>query len=105
MTILCQSVQAHPTLTSLDLRSTRSKSLTGERMILPEQQNAHRTRVLAEMMQENTILRTIELSEDARDEQIYTEKIHPLLEANLYRARVLAIKKAGIFPENRVRPQ
>jgi hypothetical protein len=50
------------------------------------------------MMQQNTVLQTIHLSEDERDEQIYTEEIHPYLETNRYRPRVLAVKKTKDRP-------
>jgi hypothetical protein len=76
---LCQSLQAHPTLTNLDLRITRP-----------------RTCLLAEVMRHNTILHTIALPEDERDEQIYTESILPYLETNRYRPRILTIKKTDI---------
>jgi hypothetical protein len=52
-----------------------------------------RTRLLAEMMEQNVVLHTIHLSEDERDDQIYTEEISPYLETNLYRPRVVAVKK------------
>jgi hypothetical protein len=90
-TILCQSLQAHPTLTCLNLRATRS--LADDLIILSDEQKTHRTRVLAEMMQTNTVLHTIALSASERDEQIYTEEIRPYLVTNLYRPRVHAIKK------------
>jgi hypothetical protein len=48
------------------------------------------------MVQHNTVLHTINLSEYERDEKIYTELILPYLETNRYRPRVLAIKKADI---------
>jgi hypothetical protein len=73
----------HPTLTSLDLRAT---------------DKAHLTSVVAEMMKENTTLLAIELCEHQRDEKIYTEAILPYLEANLYRPRVLAVKKTKQRP-------
>jgi hypothetical protein len=92
--ILCESLQAHPTLTSLDLRVTSLYSSVGARM--EEDQKAHRTRVVAEMMQRDSALHTISLSADERDEQIYTKEIFPRLEMNRYRSRVLAIKKADI---------
>jgi hypothetical protein len=49
--------------------------------------------VLSEMVKQNTVLQTIHLSVDERDEQIYTEEIHPYLETNRYMPRVLAVKK------------
>jgi hypothetical protein len=60
---------------------------------LPDEQKAHRIRVVANMMTENTVLYTIHLSANERDEQIYTEEIRPHLETNLYRQRVLIVKK------------
>jgi hypothetical protein len=47
-------------------------------------------------MQENLVLLTITLDPYNRDYQIYMEMIHPYLETNLYRPRVLGIKKADI---------
>jgi hypothetical protein len=93
--ILCESLKAHPTLTSLNLRTTspRSPPSTRVRIVQTDDQKAHRTRLLAEMMQENTILHTVELSRYERDDQIYTEEISPYLETNRYRPRVLAVNK------------
>jgi hypothetical protein len=88
-TILCQSLKGHPTLTSLDLRYKRPGWLSDE-------QKSLRTRVLAEMMHENRVLLTIDLEPYKRDAQIYEESILPYLETNLYRPRVLGIKKADI---------
>jgi hypothetical protein len=97
-TILCQSLQAHPTLTCLNLRATRPRGPGGVRITMSAEQKVHRTRVLAEMMQQNTVLQTIRLSEDERDEQIYTEEIRPYLVTNQYRPLVLAIKKTKDRP-------
>jgi hypothetical protein len=94
-TVLCESLKAHSTLTSLDLRDTNPKLRT-TRNELTEDQKAHRTRVLAEMMKVNTVLHTIELSDVERDEKIYTQEVLPHLQINLYRTRVLAISKADI---------
>jgi hypothetical protein len=105
--ILAESLKAHPTLTSLNLRDTRPGAQNGEiiemstgqraqRIEMSTGQRAQRTRVLAEMMEENIILHTITSSGNERDEQIYAERIHPYLETNLYRPRVLGIKKADI---------
>jgi hypothetical protein len=86
-TILCQSLKGHPTLTSLDLRYTNPRALN-------VQQKSLRTRVAAEMMEENRVLLTIRLSEQDRGDQINMKMIHPYLEINLYRPRVLGIKKS-----------
>jgi hypothetical protein len=92
--VLCESLQTHPTLTTLGLYATTPignvyDALSGE-------QKVHRTRALAEMMQRNTVLHTIELSANARDQQIYEEMVHPYLETNRYRPLVHAVKKADI---------
>jgi hypothetical protein len=95
-TILCQSLKGHPTLTSLDLRDTNPRVLNGARIELSDEQRAQRTRVLAAMVQENRLLFTIYLMPYDVDAQIYEETILPYLETNLYRPRVLGIKKADI---------
>jgi hypothetical protein len=63
---------------------------------LTDEQKAHRTRAISDMMRNNTVLRTTQLDADERDQQIYDEKVQPYLETNLYRPRVYAIKKADI---------
>jgi hypothetical protein len=88
--ILCESMKAHPTLTNLNLLHT-SPSFD-----VPAEQKAHRTRLLAEMVQHNTFMLTIGLSAHERDAQIYTDEILPCLETNRYRSWVHAIRKADI---------
>jgi hypothetical protein len=88
-TILYESLQAHPTLTKLDL------SHTGSGNGLTDDQKTHRTRMT---VQWNTVLHTIILSEGERDEQIYTGSILPYLETNLYRPRILAVKQTTERP-------
>jgi hypothetical protein len=90
-TILCQSLQAHPSLTSLDY------SGQGE-IVLSAEQTARRTRLLADIVQRNTLLQTITLAEGDYDQQIYAEMIQPFLETNLHRPRVLAVKKTEDRP-------
>jgi hypothetical protein len=87
--ILCESLKAHPTLTCLNLLYTSPSNPSDE-------QKAHRTRAIAEMMKESTVLHTIHYDRDERDDQIYAESILPHLESNLYRPRVQGIKKADI---------
>jgi hypothetical protein len=90
-TVLCHSVQGHPALTILDLRSTNPPMV-----LLADEQKAQRKRELAAMVEDNQVLRTIRLGRDYRDEQIYAESILPHLEMNLYRPRVLGIKRVDI---------
>jgi hypothetical protein len=91
-TLLCQSLQNHPTLTSLGLACTGPK-LPTEKTEMSIERKISRTRALADMLQTNTILHTIRLFPGEYDERIYTESIEPRLETNMYRPRVLAVKK------------
>jgi hypothetical protein len=88
--ILCQSLQAHPSVIILDL--------IGGRNVLADERKAHRTRAIADIMQQNTVLHTIALLEREWEPQIYAEEILPHLETNLYRPRVLAVKKTTERP-------
>jgi hypothetical protein len=94
--ILCESLRTHPTLTGLDLRNTSPRSPAGAPIRLSDEQKAHRTRSLAEMVQRNSILHTICYNEI--DQQIYRESILPYLETNLYRSRVTAVRKTSERP-------
>jgi hypothetical protein len=85
--VLCESLQAHPTLTSLNLIAATA---------LSTDQRAQRTRAIAEMMHHNTVLRTIPVSDGYFNQQIFAEMILPFLETNRYRPRVLAITQADI---------
>jgi hypothetical protein len=92
---LCESLRMHPTLTDLDLRMTRPFIRTSfTRAKLSNVQKAHRTALWADIVKANTVLHTIRLDEYERDNKIYADTILPHLEMNLYRSRVLAIKKA-----------
>jgi hypothetical protein len=93
--VLCESLKAHPMLTNLDLRNSAPRLQTGEIIVLTDDEKANRTRLLAEMVRQNTVLHTISLSEDERDEQIYIESISPYLETILYRPRVLAVQQTA----------
>lgn len=92
---MCESLRMHPTLTDLDLRMTAPLIRASfNRVRLPNEDKVHRTGLLADMIKGNTILHTIRLDSDERDHKIYVNTILPNLEVNLYRSRVLAIKKA-----------
>jgi hypothetical protein len=94
--LLYESLKAHPNLTSLDVDTTGPRSPDGDNIAMTHDQKAHRTRLLADMVQHNTVLHTIRLPANEPDEQIYTSEIHPHLETNLYRPRVLIIVKKTI---------
>ena len=87
--ILCHSLEQHPSLTSLDLRDTRPTRQASKEVML--EQKRTRTGAIADLLERNTILQTVHLSEQERESRIYTELIQPRLEMNLYRARILAI--------------
>jgi hypothetical protein len=92
---MCQSLQMHPALTELDLRLTGPLiGASFNRVRLSNEQKAYRTGLLADMMKANTVLHTIRLDNDERDNRIYVDTILPHLETNLYRPRVHSIKKA-----------
>jgi hypothetical protein len=88
--ILCHSLERHPTLTNLDLRDTRPTRQASDGVML--EQKIQRTRAIADLLEQNTILQTVHLSEQERAGRIYEELIQPRLEMNLYRSRALAIK-------------
>jgi hypothetical protein len=90
--ILCRSLQKHPTLANVDLACTGPKNPAGKRLFT-EEQKTNRTLALAEMMQTNTILHTIRLFPGEFDERIFADSIQPRLEANLNRPRVIAVEK------------
>jgi hypothetical protein len=54
----------------------------GVPIILSTKEKAHPPCLLADMVQRNTLLQTITLSEGDYDLQIYTKEIHPFLVAN-----------------------
>jgi hypothetical protein len=92
--VLCQSLQAHPTVTSVDLRDTLPWRAQNRAIIMfSREQKAKRTSRVAEMMQTNTVLQTIHFSIYERDDEIYSQVILPRLETNRFRPRVLAVKK------------
>jgi hypothetical protein len=95
MAFLCESLKSHPTLTTLHLQETVPR-LAHEPFA--SEQKKHRTRMMAEMMQENTILHTIDLFGDKHDEQIYEEAILPYLVTNLHRPRVLTVAETSDRP-------
>jgi hypothetical protein len=75
-TILCQSLQAHPTLTSLNLIGTWPRSPADDwrrprsSISLSAEQKTLRTRLLRDIMQTNKVLQTIDLHVSERAEHI-----------------------------------
>jgi hypothetical protein len=102
LAILCESLQVHSTLTILNLKNTVPRSSTGGRTggraQLSNEQKRDRARMLAKLLQTNTVLHTIRTWYGEFDDQICTESIQPCLETNLYKPRVLAVKKTNERP-------
>jgi hypothetical protein len=98
LSVLSQSLKAHPTITSLDLRDTNPWAQDGGRIVLSDEQKAKRTSLVAEMMHGNTILQTINFSIHERDNNIYSQVIVPHLETNCFRPRVLTVKEIAYKP-------
>jgi hypothetical protein len=96
--VLCESLRVHPTITTLVINETHPNG-RGRINYMTDAHKTRRTRAIANMLQENTILHTIQHNDDEFDSGCYDEFIRPRLETNLYRPRVLAIKKAddGLF--------
>ena len=81
-TILCQSLTAHPTLTSIDLRLTNPwRALDGWEFTVEDK--AVRTRLLADMMRVNRMLQIIRLSDNEIDNDICNQSILPYLDVNI----------------------
>jgi hypothetical protein len=80
--VLCESLHAHPTLTSLNLIDTSPRNPEGGKTVLADDQKEVRARALADRMQHDTVLHTNELSSNERDQQIYADMIQPYLETN-----------------------
>lgn len=97
-TMLChQSLHMHSTLTDLYLRMTGPFiDASINRARLSNKDKAHITGLLADIIKANTVLHTIRLDNNERDNQIYVDTILPHLEMNLYRQRVHAIRTAEI---------
>jgi hypothetical protein len=90
--VLCESLMVHPAISTLVICET-PPNRRRSRNTMSDAQKACRTRAIADMLQENTILHTIRLSIDEFDSGSYAESIQPGLETNLYRPRVLSIEE------------
>jgi hypothetical protein len=89
--ILCESLKAHRTLTCLDLRYTHRLNTLP---MIANKQKVQRTRGIADILQANTLLHTIKLYPFDRSPD-RNESVNLRLEANRYRPRILAVKRAG----------
>jgi hypothetical protein len=93
--ILCHSLQVHPSLLNMNLQNTnrRARNLA---VSFSDESKKERTRAIADMLAENTVLQSIQLSDVEIEETIYRESILPRLKTNVYRPRVDAVNVKAI---------
>jgi hypothetical protein len=102
--LLCQALKTHPSLESVNLQGTGGGATTRQPRvgqwqlenfeIMYSEQKAFRMLALANAIQENTVLHTLVLSPDEKEDEIFQDLIIPRLETNLFRPRVIAVKHA-----------
>jgi hypothetical protein len=95
--ILCRSLSSHPTLETLDLSDT-FRPLYGIDTSVSNEIKTYRCKCILNLLQSNTVLRSIHLSRDERDEAIWIESILPHLQTRTYQSRVLEIKAVDHQP-------
>jgi hypothetical protein len=83
---VCGSLETHPTLEVLDLRS-------GTAYMAPAAVLKSRIRALADMTKVNISIHTIRLNDRYYEHEIFGQSVIPHLETNRLRPRVLAIQK------------
>jgi hypothetical protein len=91
--LLVHSLRAHPSLQVLDLSGTREGQSRQERSsVTPEKRRARRTSAIAQIVQSNTVLHTVQLSDTDLHKDIFDESIQPWLEMNQSWPRVMSIQ-------------
>jgi hypothetical protein len=88
-TVLCQSLCSHPTLETLNLSGTFDDLNAG---IMSNASKTHRCNCIVDLLRSNTILRSVHLTREERDETIWSESILPHLQTRKYQPLVLEIK-------------
>jgi hypothetical protein len=91
--VLCASLRVHPTLHRVDLAKTGGIVPTGHGLYMSDEQKIRRMNVMADMLRENTKLRTIVVSPEECDNPILKTQIRPRLVMNKYRRRFRAIQE------------
>jgi hypothetical protein len=91
---LCASIRTHPTLHRVDLAKTGILlGPNGHVMYLSDEEKIRRMNVMADMLRDNTKLRTIIFSPEECDDPILRKQIRPRLVMNKHRRRFLAIQE------------
>jgi hypothetical protein len=93
-TVLCQSLRSHPTLDTLDLSGTFHYPNAG----ITEASKKHRCTCIVNLLRSNTVLRSVLLTRDERDETIWSKSIIPHLETREFQPLVLEIKTVADQP-------
>jgi hypothetical protein len=94
---MCEALQTHPTLASLYLGYISNSH------VLSAERRKTRTRAIANMLQTNTIIRTIDIVDDEYDEdqwdlEMYDDLIMPRLATNIFRHRLVTVQETTIDP-------
>ena len=100
--VLCQSLANHPAIEYLNLAYNASHNSSsqpmagcvGTYMVMSEARKTHRTQSLVETLKVNTTITAISLNPDQYENSIWRNEIEPRLEINMFRLRIVAVKKA-----------
>jgi hypothetical protein len=87
--VICYSLETHPTLEVLDLRTTG-----GIRILAPALVKS-RMQALLDMMKVNMSIHTIHLNDRHREHELFLGSVIPYLETNRFRPRLLAIQRTS----------
>jgi hypothetical protein len=93
-TLLCQSLRSHPTLDTLDLSGTFHNPNAG----MTNASKKHRCTCIVNLLRSNTVLSSVHLTRDERDETIWRESIVPHLQTRTYHPLVREIKAVADQP-------
>jgi hypothetical protein len=93
-TVLCQSLRSHPALETLDLSGTFHYPNAG----ITDASKEHRCTCIVNLLQTNTVLRSVHLTREERDETIWSESILPHLQTRTYQPLILEIKAVSDQP-------
>jgi hypothetical protein len=85
--VICDSLDTHPTIEVLDLRTTGGMETLAPAVL------KSRIQALVDMMKVNVSIRTISVHEDYSQHEFFRRSVVPYLEANKLRPRVLAIQQ------------
>jgi hypothetical protein len=90
-TVLCQSLRAHPTLETLDLSGT-FHDLNAGITTMSNASKTHRCNCIVDLLRSNTVLRSVHLTREERDETIWSESILPHLQTRKVQPLIQEIK-------------